>query len=79
MVRLKDRYLLVNIVYTELPAGQSKGPITDLLLYNQPTTDEVSTQTLARAIRQEATTLFGHCGAGPLERNLQSKQPSKVP
>ncbi|KAL2160431.1 hypothetical protein VTH06DRAFT_1604 [Thermothelomyces fergusii] len=73
MVRLKDRYLLVNIVYADVPAGQAKGPVPDLLLYNQPTTDELRPQLLLKAIRHEVAALFGDCGSGAVERSLQVK------
>lgn len=73
MVRLKDRYLLVNIVYTDLPAGQSKGPVSDLLLYNQPSSGELKPQHILRAIRAEVNALFGDCGSGAIERSLQGK------
>lgn len=73
MVRLKDRYLLVNIVYTDLPPGQ-KDPVPDLLLYNQPTIGELKPQTILRGIRSQVNALFGDCGSGPVERSLQGKQ-----
>ncbi|KAL2263186.1 hypothetical protein VTK26DRAFT_7841 [Humicola hyalothermophila] len=73
MVRLKDRYLLVNIVYTNVPPGQSKGPVPDLLLYNQPTSNELRPQLLLKGIRNEVAALFGDCGSGRVERSLQVK------
>ncbi|KAK4134111.1 hypothetical protein BT67DRAFT_442015 [Trichocladium antarcticum] len=73
MVRPKDRYLLVNIIYTDVPAGQSKGPVPDLLLYNQPTNGELRPQLLLKAIRSEVAALFGDCGSGAMDRSLQGK------
>ncbi|KAL2173825.1 Rpp14/Pop5 family-domain-containing protein [Thermothelomyces heterothallicus CBS 202.75] len=73
MVRLKDRYLLVNIIYTDVPAGQAKGPVPDLLLYNQPTSNELRPQLLLKGIRNEVAALFGDCGSGAVERSLQVK------
>ena len=71
MVRLKDRYLLVSIVYTDVPAGQAKGPVSDLLLYNQPSSSDLKPQHILRAIRTEVNNLFGDCGSGAIERSLQ--------
>lgn len=71
MVRLKDRYLLVNIVYSDIPAGQPKAPVPDLLLYNQPTSDELRPQLLLKGIRNEVASLFGDCGSGAVDRSLQ--------
>ncbi|KAK4109994.1 hypothetical protein N656DRAFT_714940 [Canariomyces notabilis] len=73
MVRLKDRYLLVNIIYSDVPAGQSKGAVPDLLIYNQPTTDELRPQLLLKGIRSEVASLFGDCGSGAVDRSLQVK------
>jgi len=73
MVRLKDRYLLVNIIYTDVPSGQSNGPVSDLLLYNQPTASELKPQHLLKAIRGQVNALFGDCGSGAVDRSLQGK------
>jgi ribonuclease P/MRP protein subunit POP5 len=71
MVRLKDRYLLVNIIYTDVPPGQEKGAVPDLLLYNQPTSSELRPQHLLKAIRSEVSALFGDCGLGAIDKSLQ--------
>ncbi|KAL2200697.1 Rpp14/Pop5 family-domain-containing protein [Corynascus similis CBS 632.67] len=73
MVRLKDRYLLVNIIYTDVPPGQAKGSVPDLLLYNQPTSNELRPQLLLKGIRSEVAALFGDCGSGAVDRSLQVK------
>lgn len=73
MVRLKDRYLLVSIVYSDVPSGQSRGPVPDLLLYNQPTSDELRPHLLLKGIRSEVAALFGDCGSGAVDRSLQGK------
>jgi ribonuclease P/MRP protein subunit POP5 len=76
MVRLKDRYLLVNIIYSDVPPGQAKGSVPDLLLYNQPTTSELRPQLLLKGIRSEVAALFGDCGSGAVDRSLQGNQPN---
>ncbi|KAK4187098.1 ribonuclease P/MRP protein subunit POP5 [Podospora australis] len=73
MVRLKDRYLLVNIIYTDVPAGQSKSSVADVLLYNQPTNDDLRPQSLLKGIRSEVASLFGDCGSGAIGPSLQVK------
>ncbi|KAK4174181.1 putative ribonuclease P/MRP protein subunit POP5, partial [Triangularia setosa] len=83
MVRLKDRYLLVSVIYTDLPPthqSSSKSTtinppvvVSDLLLYNQPTSNDLRPQTLLKDIRSEITSLFGDCGAGKVNHNLQVK------
>ncbi|KAK3306872.1 Rpp14/Pop5 family-domain-containing protein [Chaetomium strumarium] len=72
MVRLKDRYLLVNIIYSDVPPGQAKGAVPDLLLYNQPTSSELRPQHLLKAIRSEVSALFGDCGLGAIDKSLQA-------
>jgi ribonuclease P/MRP protein subunit POP5 len=81
MVRLKDRYLLVSIIYGDVPPGQAKGSVPDLLLYNQPTSSELRPQHLLKAIRSEVAALFGDCGLGAIDRSIQGnihKQPSRL-
>ncbi|KAM7217061.1 Rpp14/Pop5 family domain containing protein [Rhypophila decipiens] len=86
MVRLKDRYLLVNIVYSDTPGAatkkqtskagqqqQQQEPVSDLLLFNQPTTGDLTSQMLLKAIRSQVNTLFGDCGSGAVDRRLQVK------
>ncbi|KAF2967371.1 hypothetical protein GQX73_g6215 [Xylaria multiplex] len=65
MVRIKERYLLVNILYpTELG---TRANLPDVVLLNQPTSDELTPGALLRAIRAEVAVLFGDYGSGALE------------
>ncbi|GAW25503.1 putative rpp14 family protein [Rosellinia necatrix] len=65
MVRIKERYLLVNILYpTELGARPN---LPDVVVLNQPTSDELTPAALLRAIRAEVAALFGDYGSGALE------------
>ncbi|KAI0466835.1 hypothetical protein F4859DRAFT_518671 [Xylaria cf. heliscus] len=65
MVRIKERYLLVNILYpTELG---TRANLPDVVVLNQPTTDELTPVVLLRAIRAEVAALFGDYGSGALE------------
>ena len=66
MVRIKERYLLVNILYpSEL--GTSKPGVPDLVVLNQPTTDALTPGALLRGLRAEIADLFGDYGAGMAE------------
>lgn len=71
MVRLKNRYLLVNILYPELEKGQLKSNnIPDVVVFNQPTTDELTPQALLRGIRAEVSSVFGDYGMGAISESL---------
>jgi ribonuclease P/MRP protein subunit POP5 len=70
MVRIKERYLLVNILYpSEL--GTKPG-VPDVMVVNQPSADRLTPQSLLRAIRAEVATLFGDYGSGAVSM-LQGK------
>lgn len=72
MVRIKERYLLVNIIY---PTDASKAPKTAVpshIVQHQPTTDKLTHPSLIKAIRAEVLSLFGDYGSGALDKNLSS-------
>lgn len=71
MVRIKERYLLVNIVYPEAAQDQAKASLPDLLVNNQPTANACNGRSIQHAIKAEATDLFGDYGAGAVERSLR--------
>ncbi|KAH8912247.1 hypothetical protein BR93DRAFT_963436 [Coniochaeta sp. PMI_546] len=76
MVRFKERYLLVNILHPTGDTSTAKKtdqPVSGILIYNQPTTDHVTPQSLLRAIRAQVAILFGDYGSGAVDRNLQVK------
>ncbi|KAK2624417.1 hypothetical protein QTJ16_006367 [Diplocarpon rosae] len=73
MVRLKHRYLLVNILYPELEKLQSKVNIPDVVVFNQPTTSELTPQALLRGVRAEISSLFGDYGSGAVSESLSVK------
>ncbi|KAH6895261.1 Rpp14/Pop5 family-domain-containing protein [Thelonectria olida] len=73
MVRIKERYLLVNIVYPPDPARAAKENLPDCLLHHQPTIDKLTPQALVKGIRAEAASLFGDYGAGAFASNLWVK------
>lgn len=71
MVRVKERYLLVSILYPDAPKdSRQSSNAPDLLLLHQPTTDALNAAALARAIRAQVASLFGDYGSGAVERSL---------
>ncbi|EEH05579.1 predicted protein [Histoplasma capsulatum G186AR] len=75
MVRLKHRYLLVDILYppasvdATTPAKSKHTPnnAKDIhLLIHRPTTDTLTPQSLARAVREHVAEMFGDWGMGRL-------------
>ncbi|KAL8705043.1 MAG: hypothetical protein Q9201_001813 [Fulgogasparrea decipioides] len=68
MVRIKHRYLLVNILDPEPPPKfqHSRNPSTApyLLQFHRPTTDDLTPQLLARAIRDQILFMYGDYGSG---------------
>lgn len=72
MVRLKHRYLLVNILYPDeaLPTKQSKDGLPDIVQFRRPSSDKLTPQLLARMIRDGVTELFGDYGSGMIASSL---------
>ncbi|EWZ42163.1 hypothetical protein FOCG_02656 [Fusarium oxysporum f. sp. radicis-lycopersici 26381] len=66
MVRIKERYLLVNIVYLPDPAKAAKSDLPDFVLNHQPTIEKLTPGALIRGIRAEVASLYGDCGSGAL-------------
>lgn len=71
MVRIKERYLLVNIVYPDSSQNPSMPPLPDILVYNQPTIDTFTARSFSHAVKAEIANLFGDYGAGTVERTLR--------
>lgn len=66
MVRIKERYLLVNIVYPPDPATAAKSNLPDSVLHHQPTIEKLSPGALIKGIRAEVASLYGDYGSGAL-------------
>lgn len=73
MVRIKTRYLLVNILYPGLDNKPVDPKIPDVVVFNQPTTDSLSAQQLLRGIKSEVSNLFGDHGTGAIGHTLQGQ------
>src|SRR5437773_700023 len=79
MVRLKHRYLLVNILYpSPSTPNSSSSDVPSFVEFNQPTTDDLTPQILTRAIRDDVGVLFGDYGVGIISNSLSGKNSSHV-
>jgi len=76
MVRVKHRYLLVQILYPSSPTPPSKNtkptPL-DTLAIHGPTADTINAGLLSRLIREKIEDLFGDYGAGAVGSSLSIK------
>jgi len=71
MVRVKNRYLVVNFLYPSLAAPSDSKDVSPLLQLHQPTPDAFHTGILLRAIRDGITELFGDYGMGMVSSSLK--------
>lgn len=76
MVRIKERYLLVNILYPPNPSKKSTSGLPDLVVQHQPTVENLTPQALLKGIRAEVAALYGDYGSGALEGNLLGMLPT---
>ncbi|RDL39827.1 Uncharacterized protein BP5553_04167 [Venustampulla echinocandica] len=72
MVRLKNRYLLVNILYPELEKTTTpkSNAVSDVVAINQPTTNALTQHALLKGIRSQILELFGDYGSGAVSESL---------
>jgi len=74
MVRIKHRYLLVNILYPSGQAAQLKvanNDLPDVAQFHQPTLSEFNDEMLRRLIRNNVSELFGDYGIGMIASSLK--------
>lgn len=74
MVRLKHRYLLVNILYPALEKTKSRSDVPDVVVFNQPTTSDLTSRALLRGLRAEISILFGDYGSGAVSESLYGER-----
>ena len=70
MVRLKHRYLLVNILYPDPSGAARTAAVPDVVQFQQPTSDKLTPQLLARIVRDGVAELFGDYGSGMIAGSL---------
>lgn len=88
MVRIKHRYLLVQILYPDpfplsskpssskpnLPSSSAAAaPLPNVVRFHQPSPDDLTPQVLARAIRDQIALLYGDYGVGMTATSLNGK------
>jgi ribonuclease P/MRP protein subunit POP5 len=73
MVRIKNRYLLVDILYPGLDNATTNSKLPDVVLFNQPTTGGLTAQALLRGLKAEVANIFGDYGSGAIADSLASK------
>lgn len=73
MVRIKERYLLVNIVYPPESSKTVKLNLPNLVVHHQPTIEKLTPGLLLKGIRAEVAALFGDYGSGALGNNLSGE------
>ncbi|KAF2866250.1 Rpp14/Pop5 family-domain-containing protein [Massariosphaeria phaeospora] len=72
MVRIKNRYLVVNFLYPAPPSStDSKDPVPGLLQFHAPTPDAFHVGLLARVIRDGVLELYGDYGLGMINSSLK--------
>ncbi|KAL8837964.1 MAG: hypothetical protein Q9170_002336 [Blastenia crenularia] len=68
MVRIKNRYLLVNILYPKSPQQHNKinrpTAVPDSIQFRWPTPDALTPQLLVKAIRDQILFMYGDYGYG---------------
>jgi ribonuclease P/MRP protein subunit POP5 len=70
MVRVKNRYLVVNFLYPE-PTAKSKTQLPDLVQIHSPTPDALKQGVILRMIRDGVEDLFGEYGSGMVASGLK--------
>lgn len=80
MVRIKYRYLLVNILYPEQesrnvkqPGSGKKDDLPYTVQFRRPGPDQLNGKLLTRLIREGVSDLFGDYGAGMVSGSLVGK------
>lgn len=74
MVRIKERYLLVNIIYPAAGEKYGKTNVPNFVAQHQPTIEKLTPQALLKGIKAEVGLMFGDYGLGALEGNLSGKK-----
>jgi ribonuclease P/MRP protein subunit POP5 len=64
MVRIKHRYLLVQILYPDVPTTLSSKDVPDIVHFRRPTIDDLTPALLSRAIKDQIGLLYGDYGVG---------------
>ncbi|KAI9774264.1 MAG: hypothetical protein M1840_004158 [Geoglossum simile] len=77
MVRLKNRYLLVHILYPTTPSPPDN-PVPPTLLFNAPSPSSLTPSVLLAAVRSSVAQLYGDYGLGAISSSLAVKYLSQA-
>ena len=85
MVRIKYRYLLVNILYPDTAESESRSTtkvsdksIPDLVQFHRPSPKDLQPQHLVRSIKDQVLHLYGDYGLGLISASLNSPAPHSL-
>src|ERR1700753_3265460 len=79
MVRIKNRYLLINILYPSeitTKSNNSSLNLPNVVIFRQPSPKGFNSDTLRNYIRSSVQNLFGEYGAGALGASLRGMTPA---
>ena len=74
MVRIKHRYLLINVLYPDGPASKliyDPEETPDTVQFHQPSSPEWTDVVLRRLVQQNVSELFGDYGSGMVAGSLK--------
>jgi ribonuclease P/MRP protein subunit POP5 len=71
MVRIKHRYLLINILYPTTAPQSTNASLPVGMEFHQPSPAQFNAQDLKRLIINSITILFGEYGVGSVQGSLQ--------
>ena len=73
MVRIKHRYLLVEVLYPSPSTTTFETEIPNTVLFHAPTSSHITSSTLLQVLRAQISLLFGDYGSGVLAAGLAVK------
>lgn len=73
MVRIKHRYLLVQILYPCSSTAPPKPGVPESILFHAPSAPHITSSTLLHLLRTQISLLFGDYGSGVLAAGLSIK------
>lgn len=82
-MRIKHRYLLVNILYPQgskavTTPKDKQNSVPDTVDLHQPTSDELTSQLIISMVRRGVVELFGDYGAGMIANGLKGRRDSNL-
>ncbi|KAL2761240.1 hypothetical protein ACRALDRAFT_2090580, partial [Sodiomyces alcalophilus JCM 7366] len=78
MARIKERYLLINILTPTYSAKPLPTDVADVLHIHQPVPNTLTTRSVLGGIQSQMSALFGDLGSATIEANAIVKYLSKA-